>query len=110
MAQRSVNWPKRSRFARLHPPDLLMGTVQMQRPALALRGTGDEPVIVEAGGLTVFLKLEPRAGEPVCSASLQATASSPDRRWFRSGKTALRSTAEVDDLGSFRCGDRAPAV
>lgn len=96
---------KRSRFARLHLPDLLMGTVQAQRPALALRGTGDEPVIVEADGLTVFLKLEPRAGEPVLLGQLAGDDLEP---WvgalvqvWQDG--ALRSTAEVDDLGSFRC-------
>ncbi|NLE53088.1 MAG: hypothetical protein GX613_16945 [Chloroflexi bacterium] len=96
---------KRSRFGKLRLPDMLMGTVQTQRPALALRGTGDDPVIVEAGGLTVFLKLEPRAGEPVLLGQLAGDDLEP---WvgalvevWQDG--ALRSTAEVDDLGSFRC-------
>ena len=75
------------------------GYGQAQRPALALRGTGDEPVIVEADGLTVFLKLEPRAGEPVLLGQLAGDDLEP---WIGAlvqvwQDGALRSTAEVDD-------------
>lgn len=55
------------RPARLGLPQILVGKPLSRRPALALRGTGEEPVIIEAGSLTVSLKLEPRAGQPAYS-------------------------------------------
>ena len=97
---------ERSRLlGKLRLPDLMVGTLLTQRPALALRGTGDDPVIVEAGELTIFLKLEPRAGAPVLLGQLAGDDLEP---WtgalvqvWQDG--ALRSTGEVDDLGGFRC-------
>lgn len=86
-------------------PHILLGTLQSRRPALALRGTGEEPVIIEAGGLTLYLQVEPRAGRPVLLGQL---AGDNLESWvgalvqFWQGG-ALRATAEVDDLGTFRC-------
>jgi len=89
----------------LRLPDWLLGKPLVQRPAMALRGTGEEPVIIEAGALTVFLKLEPRAGQPVLLGQLAGDDLGP---WVGAlvqmwQEGALRATAEVDDLGAFRC-------
>lgn len=90
---------------RLGLPQILSGTVLTNHPALALRGTGEEPVIIETDGLTLYLKLEPRAGQPVL---LGQIAGDSFESWVGAlvqfwQEDALRATAEVDDLGTFRC-------
>lgn len=86
-------------------PRMLLGAVLMRRPTTALRGSGDEPVIVEADGMTVYLRADTGAGRPVLLGQLAGDALAD---WvgalvqlWQDG--ALRQTTEIDQYGSFRC-------
>ncbi|MCZ2097003.1 MAG: hypothetical protein LC121_12235 [Anaerolineae bacterium] len=86
-------------------PQTLLGTVLMRRPTAALRGPGDEPVIVEADGMTVYLRADAGAGRSVLLGQLAGDALAD---WVGAlvqlrQDGALRQTTEIDQFGSFRC-------
>jgi len=90
-----------------HPlqPGVLFGALQTRQPALTLRSAEAEPVVVEAKGVTLFLMLEAGAGHPallgqLAGDDLGAWAGALVQLWQNG---ALRTTAEVDDFGAFRC-------
>lgn len=83
----------------------ILGRVLPPQLQPALRGGSENPIVVEAGGITLFLKVEPGAGRP---ALLGQLAGSDLGVWhgaliqlWQDG--TLRATAEVSDLGTFHC-------
>lgn len=86
-------------------PQMLLGTVLMRRPTMALRGADDEPTIVEADGMTVYLKADSGAGRAVLLGQMAGDALAD---WIGAlvqlrQDGALRQMTEVDQFGSFRC-------
>jgi len=87
------------------PWGALFARPQPQRPAVALRGAGAGPLMAVAGDTTIFLDVQPAAGQIAMQGQL---VDADQDRWVgalvevrQSG--ALVATAEVDDLGSFAC-------
>ncbi len=87
--------------------DALIASFLPRTPALALRGTGNEPIVAVAGDITIVLDVQAAAEEQVKMIG-QVTASDNDM-WIgalvelrQAGK--LVGTAEVDDIGGFVCG------
>jgi anti-sigma factor RsiW len=87
------------------PWGALFARPQPQRPAVALRGAGPGPLMAAVGDTTIFLDVQPAAGQ----IALQGQLVDADQdRWVgalveirQSG--ALVATAEVGDLGGFTC-------
>ncbi len=82
-----------------------------QLPALALRGSGSNPLTAEANGATIFLDIQPtNDGRVTINGQLVAEE---QEHWngalvelWQAG--ALQATASLDDLGSFFCGPIIP--
>jgi hypothetical protein len=91
-----------------HPPSRGWSLARLlpRTPALALRGGASAPLMFEAdGGVTIFLEIEPAAGG---QAELRGQLVADDQDdWIGAlaelrQAGALRATAVVDDLGTFR--------
>jgi anti-sigma factor RsiW len=84
-----------------------------QRPAVALRGAADGPLMAEAGDATIFLDLRPDGAGRV---ALQGQLVAPDQERWAGALVELRqagglvATATIDELGSFACAGIPPGA